>query len=142
MDENETPDPLDGWVDVPIGSGWYGYTNVPESVERYGLTLDEYQALLEAQNDRCAICWRESVCIGPLVVDHDHSANRVRALPCQRCNRGVGQFLEMPDVLRKAADYIERHGSWATREEDVPDNWFWDAPVPGSQVQRRRRHDP
>jgi Recombination endonuclease VII len=124
----------DGWVDVPIGSGWYGYTNAPASVERYGLTLDEYHALLEAQKDCCAICGRKSSCVGPLVVDDDHSANRVRALLCQWCNRGVGQFLEMPEVVRQAADYLERHGSWATREEEPPEDWLWEAPSPGEGV--------
>jgi len=132
MGENEPYDELpDGWVNAPIGSGWFGYTNVLASIGRYGLTPDEYHALLRAQQDRCAICERDAPCVGPLVVDHDHSANRVRALLCQRCNRGVGQFLEMPDFLRRAADYIERHGSWATRGEEPPENWFWDAPVPG-----------
>jgi hypothetical protein len=130
VDDDVSSDLPDGMVEMPIGSGWFGYTNVPESVARYGLTLDEYHALLEAQNHCCEICGRESACVGPLVVDHDHSANRVRALLCQRCNRGVGQFLEVPEFLRRAADYIERHGSWMTRGEEVPANWFWEAPDP------------
>jgi hypothetical protein len=137
--DERSSDLPDGWTDVPSGSGWYGYTNAPASVERYGLTLDDYHAMLDAQDGSCAVCGRESVCVGPLVVDHDHSANRVRGLLCQRCNRGVGQFLEMPEILRKAADYIERHGSWATRQEEPPDNWFWDAPTPGEQPRRRKR---
>jgi Recombination endonuclease VII len=129
--DDENPSDLpDGWRDVPIGSAWFGYTNVPESLARYGLTLDDYHAMLEAQNDRCAICGRESSCVGPLVVDHDHSANRVRELLCQRCNRGLGQFLEVPDFIRNAVEYIERHGSWATRGEPPPDNWFWKVPDP------------
>jgi hypothetical protein len=51
-----------------------------------------------------------------LAVDHDHSCCPgetscgfcVRALLCQRCNQGIGQFREDPALLRAAADYIER----------------------------------
>lgn len=119
------------FVDVPVGSGWFGYSNSPRSIERYGLTLDQYDAMLKEQNDSCAICGRPPAAVGPLVVDHDHQSDHVRGLLCQRCNRGIGQFLEVPTFLEAAANYIHERGSWYTRGESTPETWFWNAPILG-----------
>ena len=74
----------------------------------YGVPLDVYRAKLAAQNGLCAICG------GPpgkrsLNVDHDHVNGRVRDLLCATCNVGIGVMRDNPELLRKAADYIERH---------------------------------
>ena len=78
----------------------------------YGLTLDQYHAMFEAQGERCAIC-REVLNIAAAAravhVDHDHATKRVRAILCSGCNRGLGSFLENPSAMRAAADYIEHH---------------------------------
>lgn len=52
-------------------------------VRYYGLSLEEWDALLIAQSGRCAIC------NDPMQkphVDHDHKTQKVRALACSRCN--------------------------------------------------------
>jgi recombination endonuclease VII len=74
----------------------------------YGLSLVEYREKLVAQNGLCAICG------GPpgkrsLNVDHDHVSGKVRDLLCPTCNVGLGGLRDDPVLLRKAADYIERH---------------------------------
>jgi Recombination endonuclease VII len=72
---------------------------------RYGITAEEADAMLDAQSGLCAICR-----IAPAAhVDHDHETGAVRALLCFNCNGGLGQFKDDPDVLRLAADYVERH---------------------------------
>lgn len=72
----------------------------------YNITLEEYNALFAAQEGRCAICLgkrREA-----LSVDHCHKTNQVRGLLCRRCNgRLLTAALDKPDVLRRAADYLE-----------------------------------
>ena len=70
---------------------------------RHGLTRDQYEALVEEQAGRCAICPRE----GDLRVDHDHETGRIRGLLCDRCNRGLGFFADEPERLRAAAAYVE-----------------------------------
>ncbi|MFD6554575.1 endonuclease VII domain-containing protein [Streptomyces sp. NPDC058398] len=84
----------------------------------YGLTLDEYAAMLARQDGRCAICGSPPDPDGVkaasrLHVDHDHATGAVRELLCNRCNMGVGYFRDDPDLLRAAAEYIERHRSGA-----------------------------
>lgn len=78
----------------------------------YGLTADEYQRLFEYQEGRCAIC-RETRKTN-LAVDHCHKTEAIRGLLCARCN---GQLLargarDRPDVLRRAADYLETYPAW------------------------------
>lgn len=57
-----------------------------DRLKKFGLSPDEYRALLASQNGRCAVCHEEPKDGRPLDVDHDHSANQVRGLLCRRCN--------------------------------------------------------
>jgi hypothetical protein len=72
---------------------------------RYGLTVEEADALLAAQGGVCAICKT-----APAVhVDHDHATGAVRALLCFNCNGGLGQFKDNPLALHAAAYYVQAH---------------------------------
>lgn len=70
---------------------------------RYGLTRDEFDALLIAQSGRCAICDRAD---RNLNVDHCHTSTRVRGLLCQRCNILIGYLDNTPDVVDKARAWL------------------------------------
>lgn len=54
-------------------------------MKTYGITWEQYQAVLEQQGFRCAICWR--VPKYSMDVDHDHKTGLVRGLLCKVCNR-------------------------------------------------------
>ena len=56
----------------------------------------------------CAICGERPDGRG-LAQDHCHATERERDLLCQRCNVGLGQFRDRPDLLRRAADYLQCH---------------------------------
>lgn len=76
----------------------------------YGITVAEYEALLEKQNGLCAICHKPPTGKhngARLNVDHDHETGRIRGLLCYHCNNGLGRFSDDPVVLRRAADYVE-----------------------------------
>ena len=79
----------------------------------YGLSLEAYQNLLEAQQNRCAIC---STKINGNVnsdklrafVDHNHKTGRVRGLLCVHCNSIVGYCREDKSVLLQAIQYLKK----------------------------------
>lgn len=76
----------------------------------YGLTVEEYQLLLSSQGNLCCICHRPFTGTGQdkyaPVVDHDHTANKVRGILHNMCNRAVGMLEDNADFLQSAADYI------------------------------------
>jgi hypothetical protein len=83
--------------------------------DRYGLTPDDFNAMLAAQGGRCAICRKEPSGSGKtmatLRVDHDHGTGAVRALLCHRCNAGLGMFGDDSAMVFKAAMYLAQHGA-------------------------------
>lgn len=89
----------------------------------YGLTRDQFEALLAAQDSRCAICgspdWPAPVKSGSPQVDHDHGCDQghvsnracascARGLLCGHCNTGIGHLGHDPARLRAAADYLDK----------------------------------
>ena len=75
-------------------NGEYGY------LPRYYRNCDKHRAY-----GNCALCskWRK------LVSDHCHSTGLCRELLCRSCNVALGHFRDDPALMRRAADYVERH---------------------------------
>lgn len=71
---------------------------------KYGLTIEEFGAMLEAQGGGCAICGNPDADN----VDHDHVTARVRGILCWNCNVGVGQFEDDIERLITATAYLDR----------------------------------
>ena len=74
----------------------------------YNITLKDYDFMLISQAGVCKICngidngyWNR------LAVDHSHTTGLVRGLLCAKCNKGLGQFNDNPDLLIKAAYYLK-----------------------------------
>lgn len=76
---------------------------------KYGITLEEYETLLEDQGGVCAICRRPPREDISLHVDHDHVTGARRGLLCFRCNNSLGDLEDDPDLLRTAAAYLDAH---------------------------------
>jgi hypothetical protein len=72
---------------------------------RYKITMDGYNALLQSQNGRCAICG-DLPSVKGLVVDHDHITGRVRGLLCDPCNVGIGRLKDSAAIAEAAAAYL------------------------------------
>ena len=66
------------------------------------------EAFAASQLQECAIC-KATKDYQALGVDHCHKTKKLRGLLCSGCNTGLGQFKDDPTLLRKAADYLERH---------------------------------
>lgn len=84
---------------------------------RMGVGPEVYEALLKKQGGKCAICgsaepggnfrFKKRKYLR-FSLDHCHVTGRIRGLLCAPCNRGLGSFLDNPDVMRVAAEYLER----------------------------------
>lgn len=73
------------------------------------LTKAEFKEAKAAQGSKCAICQRVLRSRKSTHVDHCHETGVVRGLLCVRCNPGLGLFADDPELLRRAAAYVEKH---------------------------------
>ena len=78
--------------------------------KKFGITLQHYNSMAEAQQHCCAICGQpESVNLkggltSHLAVDHCHKTGKIRGLLCFKCNTALAQFEARLDKL---AAYLE-----------------------------------
>lgn len=77
-------------------------------MRRYGISLDEYNALLKRQKNRCAICRAKPSKRRILDVDHCHESGKIRGLLCNPCNMAVGLIKNNPRTARRMAVYLGR----------------------------------
>jgi len=75
---------------------------------QYGMSLKEYNRILESQGGVCLICKRTNRSGRRLAVDHCHVSKKNRGLLCDRCNRGIGFFGEDTERMKAAIAYLER----------------------------------
>lgn len=74
--------------------------------KKYGITQREYESILESQGGSCAICGKNGG--RRLDVDHHHESGKIRGLLCIPCNLSIGKMRESPELLRSAANYLEK----------------------------------
>jgi hypothetical protein len=80
-----------------------------QRLRKYGITVEEYDRILERQGGGCAICGRKDAGDSRRTtfhVDHCHTTGKVRGLLCSNCNTGVGKFEDDPERLERAAMYL------------------------------------
>lgn len=73
--------------------------------KKYGITLNEWLAMVDAADGKCEICGEAE---DTLCVDHDHDTGQVRGVLCRKCNRSIGQLGDTAEHLRAALRYLER----------------------------------
>ena len=79
-----------------------------EIKRHYGLSADEYRALIAKTNNSCELCGKKASGKRPLSIDHCHNSKKVRGLLCYGCNRLMG-LLDNPSLYAKALEYKKRH---------------------------------
>jgi len=76
-------------------------------LDRFGLSPSDYQLLLRLQGYNCAVCQQPlKLKQYKFAVDHCHDSDDVRGVLCIRCNTSLGAFDDDPDVLLRAAEYL------------------------------------
>lgn len=86
---------------------------------RFGISIDEYERMLEHQNGCCGACGRHhSQFVKRLAVDHCHRTGLIRGLLCAYCNnrvigrhrlewlQGAVTYLTNPPALRVIGERI------------------------------------
>lgn len=83
---------------------------------QYGITLEQYNQMLEEQNGVCAMCFEPETVkshhtgeVRYLAVDHDHKTGKVRGLLCFRCNTMLEHFDKDIDKIKAVLAYIKEH---------------------------------
>ncbi len=75
----------------------------------YGITLEQYNEMVEVQRGRCAICDKTQSVGRRLAVDHDHDTGFVRGLLCDGCNLMIGRLKDSPSLLDRMRRYLVKH---------------------------------
>lgn len=75
----------------------------------YGITEQEYNRLVEFQQNGCAICKLPCKTHDRLSVDHDHDTGQVRGLLCQKCNTAIAMLNENEDLFWNVLEYFKKH---------------------------------
>lgn len=70
---------------------------------RYNLSLEDVENIKVSKDNQCEICSND---VERLVVDHDHSTGDFRGILCDRCNTGLGNFKDSPQLLINAIGYL------------------------------------
>ena len=79
----------------------------------YGITLDQYNEILEKQNGVCAVCQNpERAKNKSLAVDHDHKTGEIFGLLCFFCNHKFVGRNRNPELYLKAAAYLTKGTGW------------------------------
>lgn len=83
----------------------------------FGISLGEYEGMLKQQHGRCALCLAIPQCDqkSRLHVDHCHATGKIRGLLCSKCNTGIGLLQDSPELMRRAAEYVETNGQVTIR---------------------------
>ena len=69
----------------------------------YGLTTEQFSAMIVEQNSVCKIC---SCHLDKPQIDHCHTTGKVRGLLCRSCNTSLGLLKENTNTLHSMIQYI------------------------------------
>lgn len=75
------------------------------TLNRHGLTQEQYQVLLDKHDGKCHVCRRTPV---RFHVDHCHKTNRIRGLLCPNCNIALGHVRDDIDTLKALIKYLSQ----------------------------------
>lgn len=82
----------------------------------YGISLEDYNTILENQGGTCAICDKYILTQDPnasvpssMPLDHCHNTGRIRGILCTNCNHLLGKAKDDVELLKEAIEYLEKH---------------------------------
>lgn len=91
----------------PERNAWH--TRSSHLKREYGITVEQYDEMLESQDGCCAICGTSEPRGTGFHVDHSHESGEIRGILCHHCNTSLGGFNDNPELLQAAIEYLEVH---------------------------------
>lgn len=78
---------------------------------KFGITVDDYNKMMESQEHKCAICRRHATEFKrALHVDHIHNdTKQIRGLLCVNCNKMLGHCLDNIETLKMGIVYLQKY---------------------------------
>lgn len=80
-------------------------------LQKYGITMEGRNKIIDDQGGRCAICECELDMAKNTCVDHDHKTGRVRGVLCNNCNKALGFIQDNPEIISRMVNYLEFHAN-------------------------------
>jgi hypothetical protein len=85
-------------------------TRLNANLKKYGINADQYRAMLEHQEGRCAICKsKDTGSVRGWHVDHCHRTGKVRGLLCHPCNLLLGHAKDSIDTLQRCIVFLKEN---------------------------------
>lgn len=90
-------------------------TRARELKRKYNITIDVESEMYCTQSGKCAVCnykfkeYDDGSNSNDFVIDHCHSSGLVRGLLCNKCNQGIGLFMENKKTIENTIKYLELH---------------------------------
>lgn len=82
----------------------------------YGVSWEDFLAVLRYQNYKCAICGKKLNATGDRStqgeaanIDHNHETGKLRGILCINCNKLLGHCKDSIETLENAIKYLEIH---------------------------------
>jgi hypothetical protein len=88
---------------------WVAAHELRRTARRLGLDPATVSKSFREHNRCCDICGTKipDKRSNRMHLDHDHATGSFRGWLCGNCNTGIGRFKDNPELLRKAAAYLE-----------------------------------
>lgn len=75
---------------------------------RYGISIEEYDELLQQQKGACAICDKKyEKGSKQFHIDHCHDNGHIRGILCHDCNTALGKLGDSIDAIKKVLKYLK-----------------------------------
>lgn len=88
-----------------------GYAKNANLKRLYGMTLDQFESMLQSQGGRCKSCQTDKPGgRGAFHVDHCHQTGRIRGLLCHKCNVTLGNAGDSIEWLMSLVRYLQENG--------------------------------
>jgi hypothetical protein len=79
---------------------------------KYGVTYNDWNQLLDSQNNVCAICKQPFNNTGNCCVDHSHNNGVVRGIICKNCNLLLGDVSDSVSIIINLIIYLMSNNNY------------------------------